>query len=135
MALMTWTKDQFGTGVSVADVQHQRLFGMLNELHELAPGGNRSAIGAKLDELINFVVEHFATEEKLMQQNGYPNFAAHKAEHDKLVSTCADLQKKFHAGQAEISQDTTCFVRDWLNNHIPNVDKHYGPFLNEKGIA
>ncbi len=135
MALITWTKDQFGTGVGVADDQHQTLFGMLNDLHELAAGGNRSAVGAKLDQLINFVVEHFATEEKLMQQHGYPSYVAHKSEHDKLVSTCADLQKKFHAGQAEITQETTAFVKDWLCNHIPKVDMSYGPFLNQKGVA
>jgi hemerythrin len=26
------------------------------------------------------------------------------------------------------------FVKDWLYDHIPNVDKHYGAFLNSKGV-
>ena len=73
---------------------------------------------------------HFQTEEKLMQEKAYPDFAAHKAEHDKLVGTCADLQKKFHAGEAEVNQDTTRFVKDWLDTHIPKVDKPYAPCLN-----
>lgn len=135
MALLTWTAEQFGTNVSEADQQHQTLFNMLNELHETVSSGERGAIGNQLDALIDYVVMHFQTEEKLMQANGYPNYAAHKAEHDKLVSTCADLQKKFHAGDADVTEETTTFVKDWLVNHIPKIDKDYGPFLNEKGVS
>lgn len=135
MALITWTKDQFGTNVNVTDEQHQLLFNMLNDLHDLAAGSDRAAIGNKLDALINFVVEHFATEERLMKHQGYPDFDAHKAEHTKLLETCGGVQKKFHAGELEITQETTTFVKDWLVSHIPNVDMHYGPYLNSKGVS
>lgn len=130
MALITWTKEAYGTDVAVADEQHQELFRLLNELHETAAEGDRAAIGRQLDGMIDYVVMHFQTEENLMQEKGYPDFAAHKAEHDKLVGTCADLQKKFHAGEAEVNQDTTRFVKDWLDTHIPKVDKAYGPCLS-----
>lgn len=135
MSLITWTKAEFGTQVSTADDQHQTLFNMLNHLHETAAGTDRNSVGKQLDALIDYVVMHFKTEEDLMTANGYPDFAAHKAEHDKLVQTCADLQMKFHAGAAEVTQDTTRFVKDWLVTHIPNVDKHYGPYLNSKGVS
>jgi hemerythrin len=135
MALITWTKEAFGTAVGVADEQHQTLFDMLNGLHEAVGAGNRTAVGQQLDDLINFVVMHFKTEEDLMQEHGYPDFPAHKAEHEKLVATCADVQKKFHAGELDITADTTAFVKDWLVSHIPNVDKYYGPFLNQQGVA
>lgn len=134
MALITWTKEQFGTNVSIADEQHQTLFGMLNDLHDAAPSGDRAAIGQKLDVLLNFVVEHFAEEERLMTQTGYPDYDAHKAEHTKLLETCGGVAAKFKAGELEITQETTAFVKDWLVNHIPNVDMHYGPHLNGKGI-
>jgi hemerythrin len=135
MALITWTQDAFGTNVGVADDQHQVLFSMLNGLHDAVAGGNRNTVGVKLDELIGYVVMHFKTEEDLMRKHGYPDFTAHKAEHDKLVATCADVQKKFHSGELDITADTTEFVKDWLVSHIPNVDKHYGPFFSSKGVA
>ena len=134
MSLITWTKEQFGTNVTVADDQHKVLFGMLNELHEAAPSGDRALIGAKLDTLVNFVVEHFAEEERLMTSTGYPGYDAHKAEHTKLLETCGGVAAKFHAGELDITQDTTAFVKDWLVNHIPNFDFHYGPYLNSKGV-
>ena len=134
MALLTWTKEQFGTNVSTADEQHQVIFKMVNDLVDCVTSGNRGAVGKQLDALIDYVVMHFKTEEKWMETNDYPDYIAHKAKHDELVATCADLQKKFHAGQAEVIAETAVFVKDWLYGHIPNVDKHYGLFFNSKGI-
>jgi hemerythrin len=134
MTLITWTKEQFGTNVSFADDQHKVLFGMLNDLHDAVPAGNRAAIGEKLDALVKYVVDHFAEEERNMIATAYPDYDAHKAEHTKLLETCGGVAAKFHAGELEITQDTTAFVKDWLVTHIPNVDKHYGPHLNSKGI-
>jgi hemerythrin len=130
MPLITWTEEQYGTGVGFADDQHKKLFGLLNNLHGVAFSGDKAAIGAKLDALIAYVVEHFQSEEKAMQEKNYDGYQAHKAEHDKLVATCADLQKKFHAGEAEVNQETTAFVKSWLDDHIPKVDRAYEPALN-----
>lgn len=133
MSLITWTKETFGTGVAQHDNEHITLFQMLNELHD-SIGGDRAATGQKLDALIDFVVKHFKAEETNMQNLGYPDYAAHKALHDALVETCAGVQAKFHAGEAEVTADVTGLVKDWLYQHIPNVDMKYGPFMNSKGI-
>jgi len=135
MAFLTWTKEAFGTNISVADEQHRELFNLVNGLHDAVSAGDRTNVGKRLDALIDYVVLHFKTEEELLKKHGYPDFAAHKAEHDKLVSTCAELQKKFRAGAAEITAETTGFVKDWLVKHIPAVDKNYGPFLGGKGVS
>lgn len=135
MSLMTWTKEQFGTNVTQHDQEHQTIFTMLNKLHDLAPGSDRGAIGKQLDALIAYVAEHFGNEEKNMQKCNYADYPQHKIEHDKLVQTCLDLQKQFHAGAVEITQDTTVFVRDWLVNHIPTIDRRYAPTMNGAGIA
>lgn len=135
MSLITWTQEQFGTNVSKHDQEHQTLFGMLNALHTTVAGGDCKAVGEQLDGLIAFVAKHFASEEENLSKHGFANLGSHKAEHDKLVATCLDLQKKFHAGQAEITPQTTTFVKDWLVKHVPTIDRQYGPFLNGKGIA
>ena len=135
MSLMTWTKDQFGTNVSLHDQEHQTIFRMVNSLHDSAASGDRATVGKHLDELIGFVAEHFGSEEKNMLKANYADYQKHKQEHDNLVLICLDLQKQFHAGKAEITQETTGFVKDWLVNHIPNIDRRYGPTLNSAGIA
>lgn len=135
MAFMTWTKEQFGTNVSLHDNEHQTIFNMVNSLHDSAAGGDRNAVGRHLDELIGFVAEHFGSEERNMLKCNYADYQRHKQEHDNLVMICLDLQKQFREGKAEITQDTTGFVKDWLVNHIPNIDRRYGPVLNSAGIA
>jgi hemerythrin len=134
MTLMTWTADKFGTSVSSSDDEHKRLFDLTNDLHS-SIGGDRTEVDQKLDALIDYVVVHFQNEEGLMKTHGYPDYEAHKEVHDDLVNTCVDLQKKFKAGEAEVTEETTAFVKDWLYNHIPVIDTKYGPFLNEKGIS
>jgi hemerythrin len=131
MALITWTKEQYGTNVAVCDEEHKTLFGKLNKLYDLATGGaDRAAIGGQLDDLIDYVVEHFGTEERLMQEKNFSGYATHKAEHDNLVATCADLQAKFHKGEADVTAETGAFVKDWLDKHIPTFDKKYESSLN-----
>jgi hemerythrin len=131
MALMTWTASQYGTNVGFADEEHQILFGKLNKLYDLATGGAaRSAIGEQLDDLIAYVVGHFAHEEKEMQAKNYEGLAVHKAEHDALVGVCAGLQTKFHAGEADVTEEVGQMVKGWLDNHIPNFDMPYAGALN-----
>ncbi len=131
MALITWTAGQYGTNVDFADHEHQVLFDKLNKLYDLATGGaERSAIGAQLDDLISYVVDHFAHEEREMLAKCYPGYARHKEEHVALLDICGGLQAKFHAGEAEVDEGVGQLVKGWLDNHIPNFDMPYADALN-----
>ena len=131
MALITWTASQFGTNVGFADDEHKILFDKLNKLYDLATGGaERSAIGAQLDDLIAYVVGHFAHEEKEMQAKKYDGYARHKEEHEKLIGVCADLQTKFNAGSADVTEEVGQMVKGWLDQHIPTFDMAYADALN-----
>lgn len=131
MALITWNAEQYGTNVGFADDEHKVLFDLLNKLYDLATGGaDRADIGNALDALIAYVVDHFAHEEKEMEAKGYAGLAAHKAEHEALVGICGDLQKKFHAGEADVTEDTGALVKGWLDSHIPTFDMAYAEALN-----
>ncbi|WP_426993623.1 bacteriohemerythrin [Methylomonas sp. CM2] len=130
MALITWTADQYGTGVGFADSEHQTLFGLLNKLYDEATGGAaRATVGASLDALIAYVVDHFAHEEREMMAKGFGGYDRHKAEHEAMVGICADLQKKFHAGQAEVTEEVGQLVKGWLDSHIPTFDMSYSDTL------
>lgn len=131
MALITWTADQYGTNVGFADDEHKILFDKLNKLYDLATGGAaRSAIGAQLDDLIAYVVDHFAHEEKEMIAKGFAGYERHKAEHTALIGICGDLQTKFHAGEADVTEEVGQMVKGWLDSHIPTFDKAYASALN-----
>jgi hemerythrin len=128
---MKWTEEDYGTKVNICDQQHQELFNRVNALNDAVSGQDRTEIGGKLDSLIDYVVEHFQSEEKLMEQRGYSGLDDHRKEHDNLVSTCVDLQGKFHANEADIEEGTMAFIKNWLDHHIPVIDRSYGPALSD----
>ncbi len=131
MSLITWTAEQYGTNVAFADDEHRTLFDKLNKLYDLATGGAaRAEVTTQLDDLISYVVGHFAHEEKEMQAKNYAGFAAHKAEHDALVGICGGLQAKFHAGEVEVTAEVGQMVKSWLDYHIPKFDMAYAEALN-----
>ena len=135
MALMEWSPT-FSVKVKKFDDQHKKLVELVNHLHDAMRSGQGNAmLGVVLQQLIAYTASHFADEEKTMQANGYPDLAAHKAEHEKLVAQVLDLQKKFQAGSAMLTLTVMNFLKDWLVNHIQGVDKKYGAFLNSKGVV
>lgn len=134
MALMEW-RPEFSVSVRQLDDQHGKLVGMVNELHDaMRVGKGKEVLGPILSSLISYTASHFAEEEKLMQQHGYPDLARHKPEHDKLTRQVLDLQKQYQSNGMVLSMTVMNFLRDWLVNHIQGEDKKYGPFFNGKGV-
>lgn len=133
MALIQWSQ-MLSVGVTQFDNEHKKLVDMLNNLHDAMKAGKANdVVGKILDGLISYTGTHFAAEERLMTQHGYPNLTKHKGEHAALVKQALDIQKDFKAGKA-LPQNLLQFLKDWLMKHIAGEDKQYGPFLNGKGI-
>jgi len=131
---MVW-QDSWLVGVKVLDSQHKQLVTLLNELHDAMKSGRGSSIvGGILNSLVSYTHAHFAAEEQLMQMYAYPDFKAHKREHQKLTGQVLDFQEKFSNGTATLSIDVMQFLSSWLQNHILGTDKKYGPFLQSKGV-
>jgi hemerythrin len=127
---MRWVEDKYGTSVDVCDEQHKELFDRVNALNDAVINKDRIDIGNRLDNLVDFVVKHFETEERLMEERGYSGLVHHRQEHDFLVQTCTDIQNRFHAGEMEVEEGTMIYIKNWLDHHIPIIDKPYGPALS-----
>ena len=135
MALITWS-DNLSVKVKQFDDQHKKLVDMVNQLFDaMKTGKGNQVMGDILKQLIAYTQTHFAAEERLMQQYGFPEYEAHKKEHNALVVQVLDLQKQFQDGKAVLTQNVMNFLRDWLSKHIQGVDKKYGVYLNGKGVA
>jgi len=135
MSLMEWSP-AFSVKVKKFDDQHKKLVELVNQLHDSMRAGQGNAmLGIVLQQLIAYTSTHFADEEKLMQAHNYPGYAAHKAEHEKLVAKVLDLQKQFQSGSAMLTLTVMNFLKDWLTNHIKGVDYKYAEYFNGKGIS
>ena len=134
MGFFPWD-DKYSVNIREIDEQHKKLVSLVDELFEaLRTGKGTAVLGKILTDLIQYTKTHFATEERYFKQYGYPDFPAHKVEHDLLTKQAVDLKQKFDAGQTAISSQTGNFLKDWLINHIQKTDKKYTAFLNGKGL-
>ena len=119
MALLVW-QDDLNIGIEVIDNQHKRIVEMLNHLHVAQQGLQRLAVAEVIDELVDYTMSHFAFEEELMEEAGYPFCAAHKRVHEIFGKRVSDYRLRFQAGE-----DVTTMLSRWLFNHIRGDDKAY----------
>lgn len=123
MRLFSWS-DDLSVGHKFIDDDHRKLVDMVNDFHEaMQEGKGNEVINKVLDDLTKYTREHFRREEAEMQRIRYPQYLAHKLEHDKLLAEVSELQASMRSGKAMLSIKVSKFLRDWLLTHIKQTDK------------
>ncbi|MDP2847137.1 MAG: bacteriohemerythrin [Humidesulfovibrio sp.] len=132
--LMTWT-DDLSVGIRLIDEQHKVLLGLINELHAgMRARKSDAVLAGVVERLKEYTVKHFGQEEEYFERYGYPETAAHKELHAKLVQQVLDFEAGLKSGQAKVTMDIMRFLKDWLVKHIMGTDKKYSGFLQSKGL-
>lgn len=132
--LMTWD-DALSVGVQEIDTQHKRLIGLLNDLHQAKAAGKGDAtLKGVLRELVDYTHTHFAYEEKLFKDHGYPGAEGHEQAHIALKAQVVAFGEAFESGKASLSADLFMFLRNWLNGHIRGTDRRYTTFFQSRGV-
>jgi hemerythrin len=133
--LFPW-KEAYSVKIAVIDDQHKRLIGLINSLHDALSDDAKKITAKKIfADLVSFTVTHFTTEESLMKNNGYADYADHKAEHDRLLAQLRNHQNAFEAGTAALNSSLMAFLKGWLAIHILGRDQKYSPVLRAKGVS
>lgn len=123
MALLIWQND-LDTGIEEIDRQHRRIVEMINQLHVAQRTHEQLAVGEVIEELVDYTMSHFAFEEELLEEAGYPFTAAHKRVHEVFIRRVNEFRLRFQAGE-DVSDDLKHLLSRWLFNHIRNDDKAY----------
>jgi hemerythrin-like metal-binding protein len=67
LALVTWDTS-YSVSVKSCDAEHQKLFDLINQLHEaMRLGQGRAIVGPVVQELENYTQTHFRAEEALLK--------------------------------------------------------------------
>ena len=131
--IIQWN-DLLNTGIQIVDKQHRRLIDLINQLFKcMKDGGDRMVLGNVVDELVDYTVTHFRTEEDLMKKHHYPDFEGHKRIHDQFVAKVGDFAEKLKSGVRLAPADIYKFLKDWLISHIEKQDRDgYAPHLKKR---
>jgi hemerythrin len=133
--IVSW-RPEYSVNIAELDSQHQNLFRIIQNLHDaIAAGRGHEVTQATLEKVVTYTIHHFATEENLMQQCGFPGTAAHRIEHNTLTVKISQLQREHESGSPDAAEGFLRILRQWLEEHILKTDQEYVQFLNSKGIV
>ena len=126
MSEFTWN-DRFKIGHSTVDSQHQRLFGLANQIVEAS---NDEDLTHSLMLLYQHTREHFAAEENLMKQTRYPDYERHVEQHNQMLDRLIEISKTVQKKQWNPT-DIKIFMTNWVLVHILEDDVPLGEYLNQ----
>jgi hemerythrin len=129
--LVEWD-DQYLIGIPRIDEQHKKLIDMTNELYLGCLKGDDAAkvyFLKTIHEAVDYVRFHFSTEEKILGRINYPDFTAHKKEHEDFAREIIQQVQAFQQGKKFVPNVFVRFLRDWVLAHIAVSDKRYAKYL------
>ena len=129
-----WTSN-LATGVTEIDNQHREIFNRVNRLSEAcSEGRGKEEVMRLLLFLQDYVMEHFAAEEKLQVQSGYPGYAMHRSQHTRFIADITRLATAFKTDGATLSLVimTNKTLTAWLVQHIGKSDMELADHLREQ---
>jgi hemerythrin len=135
MPLIVWT-DQMCVGVKLLDNDHKKLVLLINELNEgIENNRDKQELDSVFESLVSFTRLHFAHEEQLLFETGYPAAATHQQEHESMIQKLVDLHARFRSGAPmAMHTDGVELLKSWLFNHMYGADQEYAPYLEAQGV-
>ncbi len=129
-------EDEYSVGIESIDRQHRKLINLINNLQTAVD----YSVGAEyereaLDALVDYTRAHFSYEEGLMEDNGYPDFTTHLAEHKRMILRVEEVLREYEQNRDAAMQDAADFLRHWLINHIKGTDRSYSSYLIDRGVT
>lgn len=117
-------------GIPEIDAEHRQLVNHYNALIQALDEGNDvTAFGLSFYSLVLRVRQHFASEERLMKETGYPHLARHQAEHQKLLATAEDFLSRMMAEYEKYDCSAVAkYFKYWLLDHVTQHDRTFADF-------
>jgi hemerythrin-like metal-binding protein len=117
--------DKYKTGNVVVDYQHQRMFHLLNTLEEVSQGQELvpDFLNVIFEEVTQYTVYHFKTEEELMEKVNYSGIEEHKLLHKSFIDKLELLKLEAQKGTPYINLALCVFLKEWWIGHIAAEDQ------------
>lgn len=132
--MLTW-RPSYSVGDALLDSQHKRLLGLCNEAVRCAESKDKVTAGLEyhliLNDLMKYAVEHFDTEEQILEHYHYPLLEEQKSEHLEYFEKITELLMGATVGELDMS-GLNQFISTWWVSHILVSDMQYSEFLRMK---
>jgi hemerythrin-like metal-binding protein len=126
MTFIIWS-DDYRTGIYDIDSQHQKLFALVNQVHDNATRTlETQPVKEAIDALVDYVGYHFAFEEQVLEVSHYEELDSHKQQHIELAEKVETYRTAFANDPLGFDiVEFLAFLQSWLNDHILLSDMAY----------
>jgi diguanylate cyclase (GGDEF)-like protein/hemerythrin-like metal-binding protein len=123
-------RDSYQCGHPLMDAQHQALFALANELlAAVIDGRAKEAVRSIIHKLLAHTVQHFADEEALQRESGFPGWESHQRLHGELVQKALALERDFLAGELGVARVFEFLAYELVARHMLVADREFFPYL------
>ena len=134
VSIVSW-ESSFATGIELIDDQHRQLVDLTNELYKACRAGNnalQTAFKESMGKMVAYVRYHFSAELELLQCIKYPDYSAHKKEHDDLIKKILEAAQDYDSGKKFIPNHFVRTLKDWVFGHIAVTDRLYSLYVADQ---
>lgn len=132
---LIWNESLHCVGIAAIDEQHREIIERVNLIADAVDQGNRhEAVQEMMDDLVLFACGHFAIEERLMTEYGFPGLEEHVEEHIGLLQQLTNLRNALRTPNPTKAALVSAFITDWAEQHILEADQEVADFLAQKGL-
>ncbi len=122
---MDW-KDVYVLGHAPMDDTHRDYVELVTKL-ETAPDAD---VLACVDELIEHTVEHFAQENRWMEECGFPPIHCHTGEHERVLKSLQDMRPTI-AADPGVARILAKELEPWFAQHAATMDDALAFFMRQ----
>ncbi|HEX6850309.1 MAG TPA: bacteriohemerythrin [Candidatus Polarisedimenticolaceae bacterium] len=121
-------------GIPTVDAEHREQLDRMARLQgAILGGGDPETIADDLESLTDYIDAHFTSEQILMREQAYPEYATHLREHDAAIDMLRNLETRVRSGDAAASAEVLSALKGWLVSHIDRADRALAGFLLARG--
>lgn len=119
---------KYSVHVSELDAQHKHLIELVTSLEKASQTADfKSSLKTVFDELMEYVMIHFHTEEAYMESVQYVGLEAHRKLHEALAQEVNDRINDIMSREPSALDLVKLhnFLVNWVNDHILEEDQQY----------
>ncbi len=130
-AFVTWD-ESLSVNIPHIDDQHKYLINLLNRLHNAAQTDDTSEVVETLLGMRSYAIVHFADEEEILREHGYPDLDSHIKKHRLFIKKTEGYLKELEVSPLAVVSDLLRYLNNWLINHIRHEDGDYANLFSRE---
>lgn len=123
--------DDLRLGWGPIDAVHDEFVALVNALLSAADELVPAAVAA----IHQHSREHFASEERWMQETRFPASGCHADEHAAVLASMAGVQRKVAAGDLEAGRRLARALADWFPRHVDYLDSALAHWMCQRSLG